>query len=32
MVGKKVPFFDLAFLLLGQFAKHLAQVLPQVSV
>jgi hypothetical protein len=32
MVGQKMAFLDPAFLLLGQFAKHLAQVLPKVPV
>ena len=32
MVGQKMPLFDTAFLLLGQFAKHLAQVLSKGSV
>jgi hypothetical protein len=32
MVGQKVTLFDATLLLLGQFAKHLAQVLSKVSV
>ena len=32
VVAQQVPFFDPAFLLLGQFPEHLAQVLAELPV
>jgi hypothetical protein len=32
MVGKQVPFLNAALLLLGQLAKHLAQMLAEAPV
>jgi hypothetical protein len=32
MVGQKMPFFNAALLLLGQFSEHLAQMLAKAPV